>query len=64
MSSSDLNSWRITAIILLIISTIVFMVGKIKWLIFDPIFEICIFYIPTILAISIYFFKARKTVNH
>lgn len=51
---SELRLWMITVTVMIFISTIVFILQRVIGLFPDPIFELCIFHLPTIVAIIIY----------
>jgi hypothetical protein len=60
-SLGDKKSWRTTVIVLVSISTILFVIQRSSMQFLDPVFEVCIFYIPTILAVIIYYRLSKKT---
>jgi hypothetical protein len=55
--SSEVESWQITATVLLILSASVFVIQRFFFILIDPIFEICIFHLPAMVAIIIYLRK-------
>jgi hypothetical protein len=63
MVSQELGSWRTTAIILLTISLTILIVQRTNWAFLDPVFEVCIFHIPAILAVGIYFYVSKNRKN-
>jgi len=40
------ESWRITTLLLVTLSIVVFLVQRTSWALFDTVFEVCIFHIP------------------
>lgn len=62
LTTEDLVSWRNTAIIMGIISLTIFAVQRSSLMFLDPIFEVCIFHVPAILAVSVYLYKRRGHV--
>ena len=52
--SQDLVSWRTATIVLTLISVGVFLLQRTSWAIFDTIFELCIFHIPSLVCAVIY----------
>lgn len=52
--SSDTKSWRTTTYILLLISTVVFLLQRTSWAMFEAVFEVCIFHLPTLVSALIY----------
>ncbi len=49
-----------TAIILGLISVVLFVVQRSAYRFMDPVFELCIFHVPAILGVSIYLYYRRK----
>ena len=47
------ESWRITTILLVILSIVVLLVQRTSWALFDTIFEVCIFHIPALFAAAL-----------
>ncbi|OGD61324.1 hypothetical protein A3K78_01410 [Candidatus Bathyarchaeota archaeon RBG_13_52_12] len=62
MNISELESWKITAIILGIIAIVIFTVQRSSYMFLDPVFELCIFYIPTMMSVVVYFYLRKKLV--
>ncbi len=60
MNPTDINSWRTTAIIMGLISVVLFVVQRSPYMFLDPIFELCIFHVPAIVAVSIYLYYRKK----
>lgn len=52
--STEIDSWGLTVTVMLMVSIFVGLVQRTYLLFIDPIFEIFVFHIPTILAIIIY----------
>lgn len=50
----DKESWHMTVYVMLIVSISVFLIQRTVWRFLDNIFELCIFHLPTLLAILIY----------
>lgn len=54
----ELASWRITAYLMLLLSVTVFCIQRFILSFLDPIFELCIFHIPALVASLIYYKRA------
>jgi len=52
--STKLESWRIATILLVVVSVAVFLVQRTSWAIFDTVFEICIFHVPSLFSALLY----------
>ena len=52
--SQDLASWRKTTMVLTLISVGVFLLQRTSWAMFDVIFELCIFHIPSLVCAVVY----------
>ncbi len=61
MVSQELSSWKMAAIMLTTISITILIIQRTSWAFLDPIFEICIFHIPAILAIGVYFYQIKNS---
>ncbi len=60
INAVELKTWRQAALIMLALAITIFCAQRFIGQMFDFAFEICIFYIPAILLIIVYFyFKAR-----
>lgn len=57
--SSEAESWRRTAAVMLAISAVVFLVQRFVATFLDPVFEACIFHIPALVASFIYLRRRR-----
>jgi len=62
-SLSESESWRITAWVLLAISSAIFVIQRFVASFLDPIFEFCIFHLPTLIAVLIYYRKQRASLS-
>jgi hypothetical protein len=60
MVSQEISSWRTTAVILLSISLTILLIQRTTWAFLDPVFEICIFHIPAISAVGVYFYMSKN----
>jgi hypothetical protein len=60
MVSQEISSWRTTAIILLTISITILVIQRTPLAFLDPVFEICIFHIPAISAVGVYFYMSKN----
>ena len=49
----DRKSWRLTTLLLVALSIVVFLVQRTSWVLFDAIFEVCIFHIPALFAAAL-----------
>ncbi len=54
MDNSELSTWRITALILGVVSIAIFLVQRSRFMFLDPVFEFAIFHVPAILALNYY----------
>ncbi len=50
---ADKDSWRITTILLVALSLVVFLVQRTSWAIFDTVFEVSIFHIPALFSAAL-----------
>ena len=50
----ETSSWRITVAAMLAISALVFLFQRFVLVFIDPIFEFCIFHLPTLVAAIVY----------
>ena len=60
MNNQDVETWKITAIILGIISIVMFLIQRSNYMFLDVFFEFCIFHVPAIIAVGVYVYL-RKT---
>jgi hypothetical protein len=60
LNATDIGSWKTTAILLGIVSIMMFAIQRSNYMFLDPIFELCIFHLPTIIAIGVYVYLRRK----
>jgi len=51
---SEVNSWRKTTYALVAISLLIFLVQRTSWVMFDTLFEVCIFHIPALASSVLY----------
>jgi hypothetical protein len=49
----DRESWRLTTLLLVTLSIIVFLVQRTSWAVFDTVFEISIFHIPALFSAAL-----------
>ena len=49
----DRESWRLTTFLLVALSIVVFLVQRTSWALFDTVFEVCIFHIPSVFAAAL-----------
>jgi hypothetical protein len=47
------ESWRLTTLLLMALSMIVFLVQRTSWAVFDTVFEVCIFHIPALFSAAL-----------
>jgi hypothetical protein len=50
----DHDSWMLASLILLSISSAVFLIQRFYFTFLDPIFELCIFHLPTLISVLIF----------
>jgi len=62
LNASELESWKITTIILGLISIAIFMVQRSSYMFLDPVFEFCIFHLPAGISLGVYFFIRKKLI--
>ncbi len=60
MNVHDVETWRITAIILGIVSIAMFLVQRSSYMFLDVIFEFCIFHVPAMIAVGVYAYLRMK----
>ena len=61
LDATDIESWKTTAIILGVVSIAMFAIQRSSYMFLDPIFELCIFHLPAIIAVGVYIYLRRKT---
>ncbi|RLI38285.1 hypothetical protein DRO66_02110 [Candidatus Bathyarchaeota archaeon] len=61
MEDSEKNSWLIATLIMTIISSIAFIIQRAITPIFTYAFEVCVFYVPTIVLWIIYMKKRQES---
>ena len=49
----DKESWRLTTLLLVTLSLIIFLIQRTSWAVFDPVFEVCIFHIPALFSAAL-----------
>jgi hypothetical protein len=49
----DKESWRLTTLLLVTLSLIVFLIQRTSWAVFDTVFEVCIFHIPSLFSAAL-----------
>lgn len=49
----DGESWRLTTLLLVALSIVVFLVQRTSWALFDTVFEVCIFHIPALFSAAL-----------
>jgi uncharacterized membrane protein len=47
------ESWRLTTLLLVVLSLIVFLIQRTSWAVFDTVFEVCIFHIPAVFSAAL-----------
>ena len=50
---ADRESWRLTTLLLVSLSIIVFLVQRTSWALFDTVFEVSIFHIPALFSATL-----------
>ena len=60
-SSEEVEYWFKAFLVMATLSTVVFMVQHLVARIFDLIFEVCIFYIPTLITLAVYLHLRVRT---
>jgi hypothetical protein len=61
LDATDIGSWKTTAIILGIVSIVMFAIQRSSYMFLDPTFEVCIFHVPAVIAVGVYVYLRRKT---
>lgn len=54
MDKNEASTWRVTALIMGVISITIFLIQRSTFMFLDPVFEFAIFHIPAILALNYY----------
>ena len=54
MDKNEASTWRVTALIMGVISITIFLIQRSTLIFLDPVFEFAIFHIPAILALNYY----------
>ncbi|MCX6649448.1 MAG: hypothetical protein NTV61_08715 [Candidatus Bathyarchaeota archaeon] len=60
MNATDLESWKITAIVLGVVSIVMFAIQRSSYMFLDPVFEFCIFHVPAVIAVGVYVYLRKK----
>lgn len=61
-SQNESTAWTIATVIMIVTSLIIIIIQRMIFQVFDYIFEICIFYIPTLIMTTIYILqKTHRT---
>ena len=60
-SSQEVEYWFKAFLVMAALSAAVFTVQHLVAKIFDPIFEVCIFYIPTLITLAVYLHLRIRT---
>ena len=47
------ESWRLTTLLLVTLSIVVFLVQRTSWAVFDTVFEVSIFHIPALFSAAL-----------
>jgi len=58
--SLELESWRKTCIILVVVSLILGLIERTSYRFLDPTFEVSIFHVTTIISLIIYYSLSRR----
>ncbi len=56
----ELATWRNAAIVVVLLAGFVFLAQHFVRRFFDPVFEICIFYVPAFASVILYFYHRRS----
>ena len=54
MDKNEASTWRVTALLMGVISITIFLIQRSRFMFLDPVFEFAIFHIPAILALNYY----------
>ena len=54
MDKNEASTWRVTALMMGVISITIFLIQRSRFMFLDPVFEFAIFHIPAILALNYY----------
>jgi len=60
-NQEELRTWRIATLIMVTLAAVVFLVQRFVDQIFDVIFEVCIFYIPTFTIVTLLLYFRTKS---
>jgi len=58
--SGERESWRKTCLILVFVSIVIGLIQRSSYQFLDPIFEVSIFHLPTVVSIVIYYYLTKK----
>jgi len=61
MNKEELKTWHIATLIMVALSTAVFVVQRFVGQIFDIVFEVCIFYISTFMIVGLLLYLRAKS---
>jgi hypothetical protein len=60
LNPTDIESWKMTAIVLVIVSIAMFAIQRSSYMFLDTTFEVCIFHVPAVIAVGVYVYLKRK----
>jgi len=55
----ELRTWRVAAAVVTLTAVFVFIIQHFVGRFFDVVFEICIFYIPALVSVTLYLYLRR-----
>jgi hypothetical protein len=59
-NKEELATWRNAAIVVVLLASSVFFAQHFGGRFFDPVFEICIFYVPASASVILYLYQRRR----
>lgn len=59
-NKDELATWRNASIAVVLVAAFIFLIQFFVRRFFDPVFEICIFYIPALVSVILYLYQRRR----
>ncbi len=59
-NTDELATWRNASMVVVLVAALVFLVQFFGHRFFDPVFEICIFYVPAFVSVILYLLQRRR----
>jgi len=60
-NQEELKTWRIATLVMIALAAAAFLIQRFLGPIFEVVFEVCIFYIPTFTIVALFFYFRNKS---